>query len=554
MKEDERSLTMAVHEVPIEVYGAALSIVSNFLSAGDMVASGREPILPPEPSSVEVGHYSSGYYRLFGEWWWVEKSAWTEVDVKGLAPGAEDGIQAFAFFTKDGHEYVSRAMEPASEESVKVRIYHRLPSSVGEPPEEGSPLRIHLLYNTKTGLYDWLSLEKVYRPERVEEGAAAESKTFKALAMLQEAPPEAGTIPTPILARVGTPPGTAEHLLEIILRNPFPFAVDVEVEQELTPNIKPVEEEGWELREGKLVRSTSLEPGEQESFELRLLYLGEPGDEVEIPAPVARFANPETGESTLFPGDSVRFIARYPEEAQAQIPTALGPEDDLAVTVKVRNYGPEETEGVAEWVAWDLEGEEAARAESPYSVGPQSEGKFQIAGRLPAPGTYVVEVALRREELRRVVARGFVSYGVAGLRGKVMLEGRQEVRDLWVTLEWDGGERRSLRPAEDGSFILEDIPPGRISFRARRPGFLGVEEIFELKPGEFADLGTLTLYAGDLNGDGRIDVRDLRDVASTLNTEVWPAGTGADLNGDGRVDIFDLVRVGRSFGKSIRQD
>ena len=48
---------------------------------------------------------------------------------------------------------------------------------------------------------------------------------------------------------------------------------------------------------------------------------------------------------------------------------------------------------------------------------------------------------------------------------------------------------------------------------------------------------------GDANGDGVVDMADLRLVAAALGTS-----DGADLNDDGLVDVRDLVLVGISFG------
>ena len=51
----------------------------------------------------------------------------------------------------------------------------------------------------------------------------------------------------------------------------------------------------------------------------------------------------------------------------------------------------------------------------------------------------------------------------------------------------------------------------------------------------------------DVNGDGMVDVGDLRAVADLLDTEV-PAGHPADVNGDGVVDARDLAIVGATIG------
>ena len=51
---------------------------------------------------------------------------------------------------------------------------------------------------------------------------------------------------------------------------------------------------------------------------------------------------------------------------------------------------------------------------------------------------------------------------------------------------------------------------------------------------------------GDANGDGAVDVADLRVVADAMGT-----ANGADLNGDGLVDVKDLVVPARNLGKLV---
>ena len=45
---------------------------------------------------------------------------------------------------------------------------------------------------------------------------------------------------------------------------------------------------------------------------------------------------------------------------------------------------------------------------------------------------------------------------------------------------------------------------------------------------------------GDVNGDGDVDVEDMRCVISALNGADYPA---ADVNGDGRVDVGDILTI-----------
>jgi len=57
---------------------------------------------------------------------------------------------------------------------------------------------------------------------------------------------------------------------------------------------------------------------------------------------------------------------------------------------------------------------------------------------------------------------------------------------------------------------------------------------------------------GDINYDGKVDIRDIAAVAmafgSYQGSSTWKAE--ADINGDGKVDIKDIVIVGKNFGKT----
>jgi len=56
---------------------------------------------------------------------------------------------------------------------------------------------------------------------------------------------------------------------------------------------------------------------------------------------------------------------------------------------------------------------------------------------------------------------------------------------------------------------------------------------------------------GDVNGDGKVDVKDIGIVArafgSTPSDPRW--APAADLNGDGRIDVRDISIVASNFGK-----
>ncbi len=64
---------------------------------------------------------------------------------------------------------------------------------------------------------------------------------------------------------------------------------------------------------------------------------------------------------------------------------------------------------------------------------------------------------------------------------------------------------------------------------------------------DFIDLRVTTALAGDVNGDGCVDARDLQLLAAYFGQST-PAGVG-DPNGDGKLDILDLNLLQADFGK-----
>jgi len=101
----------------------------------------------------------------------------------------------------------------------------------------------------------------------------------------------------------------------------------------------------------------------------------------------------------------------------------------------------------------------------------------------------------------------------------------------------------------DGVFGFTDAPVGNYRLRLSAAGHLSqTQDVAVTTPGQTIDLGTLTLRAGDTNGDNTIDLVDAAFVGANFNVTAPPAPAEADLNKDGVVNISDLVLVGSNFG------
>lgn len=133
--------------------------------------------------------------------------------------------------------------------------------------------------------------------------------------------------------------------------------------------------------------------------------------------------------------------------------------------------------------------------------------------------------------------------------GSVRLQGRSDHRGVQIS--------SSLLPTRvdrgstdrDGVFeITVSHGEGFYTLIASVPGYLSAESDrpVKLTVGSLVDVGEVTLFGGDVNGDEVIDIRDLSFVAWSFD-EYDPL---ADINQDGQVDILDLTLTAGNFGRS----
>ena len=107
---------------------------------------------------------------------------------------------------------------------------------------------------------------------------------------------------------------------------------------------------------------------------------------------------------------------------------------------------------------------------------------------------------------------------------------------------------RSTTTLADGSFLLLDVPPGQHAVTADAPSFLSARrEQVEVLASGHAQLGQVTLLAGDVNGDDEIDLIDLVSLGREFGQSP-PSDPRVDLTADGQVNIFDLVLLGGNYG------
>ena len=143
------------------------------------------------------------------------------------------------------------------------------------------------------------------------------------------------------------------------------------------------------------------------------------------------------------------------------------------------------------------------------------------------------------------------------LNGTLKLQGHTDHSGIEV-LMWPGSGLRATTDSS-GHFTIPNVPAiaseetSTYTVEVTFPGYLTPKISLDLRDhlagGSLPAVLTfpeLWLFAGDLNGDNRINIFDLTIVGSHYGSEGIFLG---DVNGDGRVNIQDLAMISGNFGR-----
>jgi flagellar hook assembly protein FlgD len=140
------------------------------------------------------------------------------------------------------------------------------------------------------------------------------------------------------------------------------------------------------------------------------------------------------------------------------------------------------------------------------------------------------------------------AFSGGALQGTITLEGREDAAGVVVAVE--GTEWQATTDAV-GRYTLPSVPAGTYTVVARKEGFLvGKRRQVEVRVGALATVD-LRLWAGDSNGDDRINLGDWALLTAAYGSQQGAGNytPAADFNGDGRVDDGDVALFERNFGK-----
>jgi hypothetical protein len=124
----------------------------------------------------------------------------------------------------------------------------------------------------------------------------------------------------------------------------------------------------------------------------------------------------------------------------------------------------------------------------------------------------------------------------------IRLEGRYDHSGVVVSV--DGWQKVTGRHGR----VFFPLPKGHHTVTVTMNGYLHAQTRFEIRPNRPIDLSTVTLRAGDADGNRLIDLFDLNIVRAAFGSSP-PTDSRADINGDGRVDIMDALLVGSNLGE-----
>jgi|GEM_PF-5163804 len=133
------------------------------------------------------------------------------------------------------------------------------------------------------------------------------------------------------------------------------------------------------------------------------------------------------------------------------------------------------------------------------------------------------------------------------LTGNIQLEGPAAANLTGTVLLIEGLGPTAITSAT-GDFAFTDLDFGVYTLTVRRPGFLSATCTGLNHNSETTSLSPVTLLAGDITGDGAIDVTDATALGRVIGEN--GGGVAADLNQDGAVNVLDLILLAINYGQS----
>jgi len=141
--------------------------------------------------------------------------------------------------------------------------------------------------------------------------------------------------------------------------------------------------------------------------------------------------------------------------------------------------------------------------------------------------------------------------GTGAVSGTISIPGVTDLSGIEVVLTIDGRQVTVITD-EAGTFSFDGLRDGDFTISLASESYVQSCQDANVAEGNAVNLGAIELLAGDINGDGSIDIADFTFMAARYRSSQGDADydAKADLNKDGVINIQDLAILGSHFGST----
>jgi len=141
--------------------------------------------------------------------------------------------------------------------------------------------------------------------------------------------------------------------------------------------------------------------------------------------------------------------------------------------------------------------------------------------------------------------------GTGAVSGTISIPGVTDLSGVEVVLTIDGRQVTVITD-ETGAFSFDGLRDGDFTISLASENYVQSCQDANVAEGSAVSLGAIELLAGDINGDGSIDIADFTFMAARYRSSQDDADydAKADLNKDGVINIQDLAILGSHFGST----
>jgi hypothetical protein len=342
LEQHQRSLDQAKRFLEESVSMAYRQISDNTVQAMNLIRSHGVPQIGDGTLGV-LTQKSFGHYRVFGGLSWVEDRSEVGVPISNTTEFTVTYQTSVAYAQAEiwsGYQRMVALAEapelpPGSWHTALVRLKTK---KNGISPDDGSRVELDVLAFTDTGVYPLNGATLYWDPVRYETESRALARVPAGYSDAEAA--NAPTVPFPLSSAVGTLPGSTNHIVSIIVQNPFTFTVSAALTQSVPTEFSIIDAGGAQLVADDLVWTEVLTPHVGVEWRAVLGWEGEPGASTVLPAPVLTFDDPVTGQSDTYTGEQQEVAAPWPLEVTAEYPLTWTLGVTTPITVTLQSISP----------------------------------------------------------------------------------------------------------------------------------------------------------------------------------------------------------------------